>query len=74
MKLIRLYSFRHPTAKFPPLEYKSTLFPSPQVFANGLPPSPSSLSPFQDSNDYKFFQEQKSKFRLRFTTPSGAEG
>lgn len=40
MELIRLYSFRRPTAKFPPLEYKSMLFPSSQVFANGLPPVP----------------------------------
>lgn len=45
MKLIRLYSFRCPTAKSLPLENKSTLPPS-QVFANGLlsPPPPLHLS------------------------------
>lgn len=59
MKLIRLYSFRRPTAKFPRLEYKSTLSPSSQVFATGLLLSPSSLLLFPSRNDRNDFRSKK---------------
>lgn len=69
MKLIRLYSFRCPTAKSLPLGHKSTLPPSSQVFANGLLSPPPAWQ-----KEYELFQEHRSKLRLRLHIPWRAEG
>lgn len=69
MKLIRLHSFRCPTAKALPLEHKSMLPPSSQGFANGLLSPP---PPWQ--KEYELYQEHRSKLWLRLYIPSRAEG